>query len=110
MTDTRKILEMLHAHQVTVDQASDLLAALEAPQGEAPKASAARMIRIIVEAEDEAIVRVNVPATLAKFALQMIPKDVRGELQAQGIDLSEFLTTLQGDLPEGRLVDVEAEE
>jgi hypothetical protein len=110
MSETRKVLEMLYAQQVTVAEAEELLAALGGAQGAAlsrPR-SAAKMIRILVDAEDEAKVRVNVPAPLAKFALQFVPKDVRGELEAQGIDLVELLDTLRDDLPEGRLIDVEA--
>lgn len=108
MSETRKILEMVHAQQVSVDEALDLLAALEAhQQAPAPK-GVARMIRLLVEAEDEARVTVNVPAPLAKFALQFVPKDARASLQDQGIDFAELLDALKGDLPEGRLVDIEA--
>ncbi|MDQ3458044.1 MAG: hypothetical protein M3498_01870, partial [Deinococcota bacterium] len=85
-------------------------AALAGTQSAAPSQprGAVKMIRILIEAEDELKVRVNVPAPLAKCALQFVPKDVRGELEAQGIDLVELLGALEGDLPEGRLVDIEA--
>lgn len=106
--ETRKVLEMLYAQQVTVDQAMDLLSALGPDHGGTVKAQgAAKTLRLVVDAEDEAKVRVNVPTPLAKFALQFVPKDVRDELESQGINLAELLDALKGDLPEGRLVDIE---
>ncbi len=108
MNDKRKILEMLASGQVTVDQAVDLLAALDNPGETVKPRGAAKLLRILIDAEDEAKVRVNVPTPLAKFALQFVPKDVRDELEDQGINLAELLDTLKGELPEGRLVDIEA--
>ncbi len=109
MNDKRKILEMLAAGQVTVDEALDLLAALEPTPSASPRPKGqAKMLRVLVDAEDEAKVRVNVPAQLAKFALNFIPKEQREQMEAQGIHLDELLDLLKGELPEGRLVDIEA--
>lgn len=112
MDEIRKVLEMLHAHQVTVDEAAELLAALGLAETKASRSAEApgkpRMIRIVVEADDEHKVRVNVPAALAKFALQLVPKEVRSELEGQGINLAELLSVLDGNLSDGRLVDVTA--
>jgi hypothetical protein len=110
VSEKRKILEMLAAGQVNVEQALDLLAAIENPKAEAMPRGAAKLLSIRVDHEGEAKVRVNVPAPLAKFALQFVPKDVRGELEGQGINLAELLDNIKGDLPEGRLVDIEADE
>ncbi len=114
MSEKRKILEMLASGQVNVEQAENLLAAIESPQVEAKPKGAAKLLRISVDAEPETAVRLNIPAPLAKFALQFVPKDVRGELEDQGINLAELLDglleTLKGDLPDGRLVDIEASE
>jgi hypothetical protein len=110
VSEKRKILEMLAAGQVNVEQALDLLAAIENPKAEAMPRGAAKLLSIRVDHEGEAKVRVNVPAPLAKCALQFVPKDVRGELEGQGINLAELLDNIKGDLPEGRLVDIEADE
>lgn len=108
MSEQRKILELLASGQLSVEQADELLSAIgsEAPQ---PK-GAAKMVRIEVDADHETKVRVNVPAPLAKFAMGFIPKETRDELTAQGINLSEIIDVLKGELPEGRLVEVEAED
>ncbi len=113
MDDRQRILEMLASGQITVEQATELLNALEAPaRPDAPASpkSAAKMLRILVDKEDEAKVRVNVPAPLARFAMQFVPKETRRELEAQGINLNELLGVLKNEFPEGRLVDVEADE
>jgi len=64
------------------------------------------MIRIIVDGQDVKV-KVNVPASLAKFASNFIPVDAQNQLASQGIDIAGILDMLKGELPEGRLVDVE---
>lgn len=114
MDDRQRILELLASGQITVEQATELLNALEVPTSPTPPAkpkSTAKMLRILVDKEGEAKVQVNVPAGLARFAMQFVPKETRKELQAQGINLDELLGVLRkNEFPEGRLVDVEAGE
>jgi hypothetical protein len=108
MSEQRKILELLAGGQLSVEQADELLNALGS---ELPKPKgAAKMVRIEIDAADEAKIRVNVPAPLAKFAMGFIPKETRDELTAQGINLGEILDVLKGELPEGRLVEIEAQD
>lgn len=52
----------------------------------------------------------NVPLALAKYAMRFIPRDTTEELSDQGIDLAQLLQNLGDDLPQGRLVDIEAED
>ncbi len=108
MSEQRKILELLASGQLSVEQASELLSAVGS---EVPKPKGvAKMVRIEIDATGEAKVRVNIPAPLAKFAMGFIPKETREELAAQGIDLSDIFDVLKGELPEGRLVEIEAQE
>lgn len=110
MGDTRKILELLASGQISVEQAEELLKALGGEALPPKPKGAAKMVRVEIDAPGEAKVRVNVPAPLAKFAMGFVPKEARDELAAQGIDLGEILDVLKGELPEGRLVDIEAED
>lgn len=64
------------------------------------------MLRIRIDSQDVKV-NVNVPAALAKFASQFIPPDAKAQINAQGINIAEILDLLKGELPEGRLVDVE---
>lgn len=124
-SDTRKrILDMLAAGRITADAAAELLRAVsssppripaipEAPTPPpVPKRGGPRMLRIVVDAPNagnKGKVRVNVPLALAKFAARFIPRDATQELTEQGIDLAQLLQHLGDDLPEGRLVDIEAD-
>jgi hypothetical protein len=119
--ERKKVLDMLAAGQVTVDQASELLRALgegAAPPGPPPPApvrtGTARLLRISIDARDggdgeRAKVRVNVPLGLAKFASRFLPAEARSELEAQGIDLTELITAISTETPEGRLVDIDVD-
>ncbi|HEU4740683.1 MAG TPA: hypothetical protein VFS50_03695 [Meiothermus sp.] len=122
MEDKKKIMDMVREGKISIDQALKLLEALEPGEGRPgrgfafiaptpPRAPAvqqgtARLLRIQVDAAD-AKVRVNVPVALAKFALNFVPEDARENLSDRGIDLSSLLDSLKGDLPEGRLVEIE---
>ncbi len=118
----KRILDMLAAGHITVDAATDLLKAVGA---QAPKAAGAlppsktrgtaRILRISVDApgngeESGAKVRVNIPLALAKYASRFMPADASAELSTQGIDLAQLLKDLGDDVPDGRLVDVEADD
>jgi hypothetical protein len=123
--ERKKVLDMLAAGQINVDQASELLRAL----GDAPSATGAvpppppppartgtaRLLRISIDANDDgdgerAKIRVNVPLGLAKFASRFLPAEARTELEAQGIDLSELISALSTETPEGRLVDIDVDD
>jgi hypothetical protein len=124
-TERRKILDMLAAGQISVEQATELLKAL-GPVGAVPpvppvppvapkRRGIAKILRINIDAGDEggdekAKIRVNVPIALAKFASKFMPQEAKAQLDLQGIDLAELLETIGDDLPEGRLVDIDATE
>ena len=75
----------------------------------------ARVLRINIDAGDSdsgdrAKIRVNVPIALAKFAGKFMPNEAKEQLQAQGIDLATLLDAIGDDLPDGPLVDIDAED
>lgn len=120
--ERKKVLDMLAAGQISVDQASDLLRALGeggppagAPPPPPPRTGTARLLRISIDASDggdsdRAKIRVNVPLGLAKFASRFLPVEARTELEAQGIDLSDLITAITTETPEGRLVDIDVDD
>ncbi len=134
MSDTgerRRILDMLAAGQIDVDQATELLKALgtdrQAPprsprppvppqvvgSGGESRRGIARVLSISIDAkgdagDERAKVRVNVPLALTRFAMKFLPTEAKEQLNTQGIDLEELLETLGDELPEGRLVDIDA--
>ena len=122
--ERKKVLDMLAAGQINVDQASELLRALgDAPVGAVPpppppmpaRTGTARLLRISIDANDDgdgdrAKIRVNVPLGLAKFAGRFLPAEARTELESQGIDLSELINALSTETPEGKLVDIDVDD
>lgn len=121
MEDKKRIMDMVKEGRISVEEALRLIEAMERPQPKpaqspayaynqavatAPAKGIAKMIRIVVDGQDIKV-KVNVPASLAKFAANFIPVDAQNQLTAQGIDLAGILDMLKGELPEGRLVDVE---
>ena len=117
-SEQRRILDLLAAGELTADEAAELLEALDVmgapppPPPAPPKPKGiARVLRInihSVNSTDESTLNLNVPLGLAKFAYRFIPKEARGHLDNQGIDLDELLGSLDGDFPSGPLVSVEA--
>lgn len=122
--ERKKVLDLLEAGRVSADQASDLLRALgSAPRLEPPpppttphRVGTARLLRISIDAAGDegdrsrAKVRVNVPLGLAKFATRFLPQEAKRELESQGIDLSELITAISTETPEGRLVDIDVDD
>jgi hypothetical protein len=129
MDNKKRIMDMVKENRISVEEALKLLEALEQPGASAsprvavlpnrpnvaPAVQAvgnqvrpgiARMIRIALDGEDVKV-KVNVPAALAKFASNFIPSDVQHKLASQGLDIANILDMLKGELPEGRIVDVE---
>ena len=134
--ERNRILDMLADGKISAEQAADILKAIgpsdppgapppppppRAPASDAagsrayvmPKQGIARMLRISIDADgntpsDRAKIRVNVPLALARFAMKFMPEEARVQLDEKGIDLNELLDALGDELPEGRLVDIDA--
>lgn len=123
MEDKRRIMDLVKEGKISVEEALRLIEAMEGTKKAAVAAAVAptpftqvtvnssnkgiaRMIRIAVDGDDVKV-KVNVPVALAKFASNFIPTDAQNQLASQGIDIVGILDMLKGELPEGRLVDVE---
>lgn len=113
--EKQRVMEMVQQRRISTEEAIRLLEALDGPptargfQSTQPTASPtgpAHMLRIRVDSQ-EIRVNVNVPVALARFASQFVPPDAREQIKLQGIDLAQILDLLKGELPEGKLVDVE---
>ena len=123
-----RILTLLESGTISAEQAAVLLEAISSKASSASKASPttarpavkvtpkppAQLLRIAIDAHDEddenVKVNVNVPLKLARFAANFMPQEARSELSDQGIDLGEILASLNDELPDGPLVDIDATE
>jgi len=111
MEDKRRVLEMLKAGAIGVEEALDLLSALEGVRPE-PKPPA-RLLKVRVEAEEEGRpvkVHVNLPLALAPLVEAFLPEEAKLTLGRQGVNLKDLLALLKEGVPEGKLVEIEAEE
>ena len=92
-----RILEMVKSGKITPEEGEKLISAI-GEGGEVKKSTAGKrsMLRIRVDVADpekseQAKVNVNIPLAIAKKAaglLALVPKDVKSELEQEGIDLN----------------------
>ncbi len=108
MEEKRRVLEMLKAGEIGLEEAEALLQALEAkPKGEA------RLLRVRVQATDEGKpvrIQLNLPLALAQMVESFLPQEAKAKLMERGVNLSALLKEIRNGVPEGKLVEVEAEE
>lgn len=105
-----QILNMLRDGKITVEEADRLLEAVnEAPRplfgGGEVDGGKPRFLRVHVWEAGKPKVNVNIPLSLARFAMRFVP---RGALQAgeHKIDIDEILAAIQQGAS-GKLVEVE---
>lgn len=127
--ERRRILDMLAADRITVDQAEALLRALgtqsaaeEQASGAAKDAAAgqavqpARSLQIQVQGNGprgEGAANITIPLGLARFAGRFLPEAVRDEFDDQDVDIEDVLKALAdgGALPAGSvLVDISSDQ
>ncbi len=105
MDELRRILEMLAAGQISVDEALELVSALE---GERQKPRRGRFVRIDIQGPDDKV-KVHIPLALARFAARFLPKEARSALGAADVSLDELLAELTPEA-EGKLLEVDVDE
>jgi hypothetical protein len=89
----------------------DLLSALEGTRPE-PRPPA-RLLKVRVEGEEKGRplrIQVNLPLALASLVESFLPEEAKLTLGRQGVNLKDLLALLKEGVPEGKLVEVEAEE
>ncbi|TBH17639.1 SHOCT-like domain-containing protein [Thermus thermamylovorans] len=111
MEEKRRVLEMLKAGEIGVEEALALLEAMAGPKPKAP--GPARLLRVRVEAEEggkPVRVQVNLPLALAELLEGFLPEEAKLALGRRGVNLKDLLALVKEGVPEGKLVEVAAEE
>lgn len=122
--ETIKVLEMIKEGKITPEEGEKLLSAMgidSEDDAQGAKKAKHTMLRVRVDAtdpekEDQVKVNINVPLALAKRAaglIALVPKEVKAELTANGIDLSsidiaELIGMFEDGLITEELVNVQA--
>ncbi len=99
-----QILEMLKDGKITTDDAAKLLEALDADERRGRTETRSIHIRVFENGKDK--VNVNIPVSLAKLALNLVPKDV---VHDQNLDLRSLITSIEAGF-RGKLVEADIPE
>lgn len=114
MEEKRRILEMVRAGEIGVEEAVALLEAVEGPEEPRPLAkAAAKLLRVRIHAQDKGKpvrVNVNLPLALAELVEKFLPEEAKLALAGRGVHLQDLLRLVREGVPEGKLVEIEAEE
>ncbi len=105
--ERRRILSMLKEGKITLEEAEALLSALEAPAESPTAGPKGRLVKVSMKSDDGDRVELNLPLALARLVLEFLPRGLLAEIEGKGIDLEALLAGLKGELPQGRLVEVE---
>ena len=118
--DRRKILDMLAAEQISVDDAQRLLDKVEpppapaGPRSEAPPRSGPRYLRIHIVDDDDKV-ELQIPLALIRTGIRLgalVPDSAKGKLKKvkklkkEGFDIDQFLNMASEELVDS-LADLE---
>jgi hypothetical protein len=104
-----QVLKMLQEGKINAEEAEKLLneiGAGEAVQGRTPVKSKMIRIRVFEGSLEKPKVRVSIPISLAKFAMNFVPNEQKARINDLNIDLDEIIRQVE-EGAEGHLVDVE---
>lgn len=102
-----RILQMLAEGKISVDEAEELLATVEVEKEQPPAHKEAKFLRIKVWEDQKEKVNVNLPLSLARLAMKLIPNDAKVKLEEQEIDLNAIINEIQYGASAGKIVEVE---
>jgi hypothetical protein len=77
------------------------------PRPPGPPRGTSKVMRLEIESADGSNVRVNLPVGLANFAIKLIPREAQAALTERGLDVASLTELLQGDVPDGEVINVE---
>lgn len=104
MNERMQILNMLSEGKITVEEANQLLRAIEQSASD-DKTDKPRWLHIRVSEDGTEKVKVNIPLSLARMGLALLPSSAMVQINAKGIDLDRLLNE---DLPAtGKIVDIQ---
>ena len=104
MDDRTRILEMLRAGNISVDQADRLLKALEAEPARSAS-SRARLLRLRISGHRGDRINVAVPLALADMVLRFLPKNARIVVHGQEVDIGQVVAQVRDSDAHGTIVD-----
>ncbi len=104
MNERVQILNMLSEGKITVEEANTLLKAVDSLKSSRPAAKP-KWLRIRVTQGGEEKVKLNLPLSLARMGLALLPSEAMVQINKKGIDLDQLLD--EELLAVGKIVDIE---
>lgn len=104
-----QVLKMLEEGKINAEEAEKLLNEIgsgTALQGQTPVKSKMIRIRVFEGSLEKPKVRVSIPISLAKFAMNFVPNEQKAKINDLHIDIDEIIRQVE-EGAEGHLVDVE---
>lgn len=102
-----RILKMLEEGKISVDEATKLIEAVEAPQEtEIAPEGKPKWLKVRVTGGGSEKVNVNLPLSLARVALKFVPQHARDRMEEQGVDIEALLSEVT-ETKIGKLVEVQ---
>ncbi len=103
-----RILQMLAEGKITAEEAEALLSAMvDEKVVHQPKKSSAQFLRVKVWEDGKDKVNVNIPLSLAKLAMKLIPSEAKSRINEHNIDLDMIISEIKQGAPGGKIVDIE---
>lgn len=104
MNERMQILNMLSEGKITAEEANNLLRSLDSTT--APETSTKpKWLRIRIAEDGQEKVKVNLPLSLARMGLALLPDQAMVQINRKGIDLDQLLD--EDLLAVGKIVDIE---
>ena len=109
-----KVLQMLDEGKITVEEANELLSALQESK-ESKKESLtevsgveeAKFLKILVTENEEEQVNISIPIKLVRMLKNFVPQKVKRRLEEEGVDMDELMSQIEQRTLNGKLVDID---
>lgn len=108
-SERMRILNMVKENKISIEEADDLLASMgEAGSIQLKQKSKGKFLRIRIKSEDDEKVNVNLPLSVARWALNMVPKNVKERMRSgdNPVELEEIIDMIHDGMEGQKLVDI----
>ncbi len=109
-----KVLQMLDEGKITVEEANELLSALQESKGskkesltEVSGVEEAKFLKILVTENEEEQVNISIPIKLVRMLKNFVPQKVKRRLEEEGVDMDELMSQIEQRTLNGKLVDID---
>ena len=104
MHERIQILNMLSEGKITAEEANNLLRSLDSTTSPEPLTKP-KWLRIRIAEDGQEKVKVNLPLSLARMGLALLPDQAMVQINSKGIDLDQLLD--EELLAVGKIIDIE---